>query len=73
MAISNLVLYSLIAIVSYAIYKRATKFKPPAPYPPGPKPVPLLGNVFDLSGKELWIETAKWAEEYGLLFSISFA
>ncbi|KAJ8472424.1 hypothetical protein ONZ45_g16660 [Pleurotus djamor] len=33
--------------------------------PPGPKPVPLLGNVTDLTAKELWLPATKWAKEFG--------
>lgn len=33
--------------------------------PPGPKPLPVLGNVFDLTPKELWLSAQKWATEYG--------
>ncbi|KAJ3524602.1 hypothetical protein NM688_g8533 [Phlebia brevispora] len=32
--------------------------------PPGPKGVPLLGNVFDMPKKEEWLTYAKWSKEY---------
>ncbi|KAJ6489661.1 cytochrome P450 [Mycena vitilis] len=35
-----------------------------APYPPGPKGLPVLGNIFDVPEKGQWIEYAKWAQEY---------
>ncbi|KAF8154735.1 cytochrome P450 [Crassisporium funariophilum] len=37
----------------------------PASLPPGPKPVPVLGNVRDLTAKELWLPASQWAKEYG--------
>ncbi|KAH9950731.1 cytochrome P450 [Amylocystis lapponica] len=34
--------------------------------PPGPKPLPLLGNVTNFkSMKELWLTTHKWAKQFG--------
>ncbi|KAF9264300.1 cytochrome P450 [Marasmius fiardii PR-910] len=34
-------------------------------YPPGPKPLPILGNVGDFTSKEFWLTVTKWAHEYG--------
>ncbi|KAJ7202062.1 cytochrome P450 [Mycena pura] len=33
--------------------------------PPGPTPVPVLGNVLDLTAKELWLTATKWAKQFG--------
>ncbi|KAJ6629355.1 cytochrome P450 [Mycena sp. CBHHK59/15] len=33
--------------------------------PPGPTPVPILGNVLDLTAKELWLVATKWAKQFG--------
>ncbi|KAH8103709.1 cytochrome P450 [Phellopilus nigrolimitatus] len=35
------------------------------PYPPGPKGLPLLGNVFDMPGSEEWERARQWGEQYG--------
>lgn len=50
--------------VALFIWSRKSK-SPAAPLPPGPKPVPILGNVRDLTTKELWLPAAKWAKEFG--------
>lgn len=34
-------------------------------YPPGPKPIPVLGNILDLTPRELWHRATSWANEYG--------
>lgn len=33
--------------------------------PPGPKPIPLMGNFRDLTTKEFWLPVTKWAKQYG--------
>ncbi|KAI0764993.1 cytochrome P450 [Fomes fomentarius] len=35
------------------------------PRPPGPKPIPIIGNVFNLTARELWLRATEWAESYG--------
>ncbi|RPD65433.1 cytochrome P450 [Lentinus tigrinus ALCF2SS1-6] len=33
--------------------------------PPGPKPITLVGNVLDLTSRELWLRASEWARCYG--------
>ncbi|KIJ62886.1 hypothetical protein HYDPIDRAFT_114010 [Hydnomerulius pinastri MD-312] len=35
------------------------------PYPPGPKPLPLLGNVLHLNKSEPWLSYTEWSKKYG--------
>ncbi|KAG2114148.1 cytochrome P450 [Suillus discolor] len=38
--------------------------------PPGPVPLPLLGNVFSVNTKEPWLTYTEWAAVYGDLFFV---
>ncbi|EAU86925.2 cytochrome P450 [Coprinopsis cinerea okayama7 len=53
-------------LVASIIYFRKLKANPArAHLPPGPKPIPVLGNVKDLRAKELWLPAMDWAKQYG--------
>ncbi|KAH9160855.1 hypothetical protein EDB89DRAFT_1811985, partial [Lactarius sanguifluus] len=35
------------------------------PYPPGPKRLPIVGNLFSMPSREEWITYRKWSEQLG--------
>ncbi|TFK45362.1 cytochrome P450 [Heliocybe sulcata] len=43
----------------------------PAPLPPGPLGLPVVGNAFDLPRSQPWITFRKWAEIYGPIVYVS--
>ena len=40
--------------------------------PPGPPPLPLIGNKYDLQEKKPWIKFSEWAKDYGPIFTVWF-
>lgn len=41
------------------------------PYPPGPRPLPIIGNMLDIPKQFSWLAYSKFSETYGT--PISFA
>jgi hypothetical protein len=35
------------------------------PFPPGPRPLPFVGNAFDMDISKPWLTYANWKERYG--------
>lgn len=62
---SAAVFAGLAALVALFFFIHSLKPRSSTPYPPGPKPVPVLGNIRDLTSKELWLTAKKWAGEFG--------
>lgn len=63
MAVAD-VLIPVVGLVTVYLYL-ANKRGPGLPKPPGPKPLPLLGNVFNLPTQQLWLTATDWSKIYG--------
>ncbi|KAF5391485.1 hypothetical protein D9757_002436 [Collybiopsis confluens] len=53
------------------LYLRAIRRADNLRIPPGPKPLPLLGNILDLTPKELWLKATSLARTYGPVIQLS--
>jgi hypothetical protein len=38
------------------------------PYPPGPRPLPLIGNLFDVPKEFSWLTYARLSQKYGKVY-----
>jgi hypothetical protein len=57
--------FGLILYFSSKTHKRSSR-----PLPPGPKKLPLLGNILDLPTNQQWKKFIEWGKEFSKLFSV---
>jgi hypothetical protein len=38
------------------------------PYPPGPRPLPLIGNLFDIPKEFSWLTYTQLSKKYGMIY-----
>ena len=65
---SDMLLHWLVLAVSLLtfryLYGKRRKH-PGLPHPPGPKGLPLVGNIRDVPSKNAWLTYARWSIDYG--------
>lgn len=54
---------ALLAVTAVALWKR--RMRSSLPFPPGPRPLPILGNLFDMPTKQLSPSLRDMADKYG--------
>ncbi|KAJ8516459.1 hypothetical protein ONZ45_g6240 [Pleurotus djamor] len=57
-------------VAGAVLFQWATK-KRPYPFPPGPKPLPILGNALDIPLSRPWDAYSQWGAQYGDLTYVS--
>jgi hypothetical protein len=63
--VDGLAACGLVYVISKLLAKR-----PVAPLPPGPKRLPLLGNLLDMPTQQEWLTFAEWGKKYGAYSTI---
>ena len=67
MLASDYVAIAAVAIAFVGIYVHRRRSKPSHLYPPGPKPLPFIGNILDIPQQFQWRRFCEWKGIYGTL------
>ncbi|KAG1742522.1 cytochrome P450 [Suillus lakei] len=59
-----------VLILALVIARHRVSHSALLPYPPGPKPLPVIGNVMDISLTEPWLAYTAWKKIYGDLIRV---
>ncbi|KAK0229754.1 cytochrome P450 [Armillaria nabsnona] len=62
---SLVVALAFIGFVLFVRWLKQRKYRYPVPFPPGPTPIPLFGNLRDFTSSEPWLTVTQWAKKYG--------
>ncbi|ESK86194.1 cytochrome p450 [Moniliophthora roreri MCA 2997] len=59
----------VLVLVFFLLYLISAFNKPR--YPPGPRKLPFVGNVFQVPNLRQWVQFSKWAKEFGPIFHLA--
>jgi hypothetical protein len=62
------VISAIVLLLGYYIHKKLRSAK----FPPGPRRLPIIGNLLEAPEGSPWISFSKWIKEYGPLVSLDF-
>ncbi|KAG1855197.1 cytochrome P450 [Suillus subalutaceus] len=67
LSIASVTWLDLLCLTGVGVYlvKQVVIKKNPAPYPPGPRGWPLIGNVLDMPRIKPWLTFTEWGQKYG--------
>lgn len=58
-------------LLGLVTYRFATTRRGNPPFPPGPKALPILGNIRDVPLEREWLTYTEWAKQYGPIVSVN--
>ena len=61
-----------VALCALPVVYAYTSSKQKKALPPGPKPLPLIGNVLDVPKEAAWKVFKEWGHEYGVYYPTLF-
>ncbi|KAF7299009.1 Cytochrome P450 [Mycena indigotica] len=64
-SVRSLALYSSAGLVVAYCVNKLLNSKTNLPYPPGPRPLPILGNSRQIPASSPWFTYHEWAQQYG--------
>ncbi|KAL7282185.1 hypothetical protein ACG7TL_003654 [Trametes sanguinea] len=72
MAYTPTLLDAAAILVAVILLNRLFTKKRQGPLPPGPKGLPLIGNMLDMPASHEWKTFAQWGEQWGDIVSVTF-
>ena len=65
--IMGLILWTLVVAFTIlcVVWLKQLFNRPRLPLPPGPKGLPVIGNLLDLANEKVYVKARDWAREFG--------
>ena len=56
---------AVLIVAGFLVWLLTKRSKQHLPFPPGPKPLPVIGNLLDMPHEKEWLVYQQWAHKYG--------
>ncbi len=66
----TIAVYATIGLLALCLYKVYFRLAQVVSLPPGPKGLPLVGNLCDMPAEQEWLTFTRWGEKYGTFYFI---